>query len=94
VNVRRTKGEENVMNSTNLIRVSALALILFACGSESDGGSQSPPPVRGIEGTGAHRQGIQGTGFRTLGIQGSGRNAVSKPRPAESGIAEAGAASE
>jgi len=75
----------------NLIRASAMALVLLGCSGEPEG-TQNPPPVRGIEGTGAHRQGIQGTGFRTSGIQGSGRNAMSKPRVTENSVGEAGAA--
>jgi len=83
-----------MMDSTNLIRISGLAFVLFACGSEPDGGSQRPP-VRGIEGSGAAKQGIQGTGLRTLGIQGTGRSAnAANARAAESREGEAGAADE
>ncbi|HET7543610.1 MAG TPA: hypothetical protein VFK05_27245 [Polyangiaceae bacterium] len=84
------------MNRTNLIRASGLVLVLLACGSESGGGTQGPPPVRGIEGTGAPRQniqGIQGSGLRAQGIQGTGKSAASKPRLAENNEGEAGAAS-
>ena len=82
------------MNSTNLIGFSGLALVLLACGSESDGGIRQPPPVRGIEGTGIRRQGIQGSGFRTQGIQGTGRSAqAAKPHAPESSEGEAGAGS-
>ena len=78
------------MNSTNLIRLSGLALLAIACGSES--GGQDPAPARGIEGTGVAARGIQGSGFRTLGIQGTGRNAnAAKARAAE---IEAGAPAE
>ena len=86
------QSEEDVMKRANLVRISALAWVLVACGSES-GGPQSPPPPRGIEGSGVAKQGIQGSGLRTLGIQGTGRNArATTPRAVEEGEGEAGAA--
>lgn len=80
------------MNSANLVWISAVALVLGACGSES-GSPPTPPAPHGIEGSGVAKQGIQGSGFRTLGIQGTGRNAHASPRTGENSEGDAGAAS-